>query len=144
MTDYSVLAESKVQSDLIESGFTVSLPTEETQYDLVAEKDGDFYSIQVKKGSLRTDTNSGEAVKCNVMRSGRDTENVEKRKYDSGDFDILAMWAKPWDNVCYMAWDEPQYHWTVRKSKEGLSGQGSHRVNIISEYTIERAAKRLK
>jgi len=138
------LAESKVQSDLIASGFTVSLPTEEVGYDLVAEKDGSFYSIQVKKGSLRSDTNSGEAVKCNIMRSGRAEENVSKRKYDTDDFDILAMWAKPWDKVAYMAWNKPQYHWTVRRSKDGLSGQGSHRVNIIDEYTVDRAVERVK
>lgn len=138
------LAESKVQSDLISSGFTVSVPTEEVGYDLIAERDRNFYSIQVKTGTLRADTNSGEAVKCNIMRSGRDSKNVSKRKYEREHFDILAVWAKPWDEVGYMEWNEPQYHWTVRKNKNGLSGQGAHKVNIIDDYTIERAIERLK
>lgn len=139
---YGDLAEVKVHADLISKGFKISVPSSEISYDLVAEKNMEFYSVQVKKGSARKDCTDG-SMKCSIQKSGRDV-STGKRKYKSEDFDILAMWVKEWDNVAYKVWEEPTRTWTIRKKSESEKNQGSHRHNYIEDYTIDRAIETLK
>jgi len=55
--DKANIAESKVISDLIASGYTVLIPFGDNErYDVVAEKDGCFVRIQVKTGRIKNGT----------------------------------------------------------------------------------------
>lgn len=51
--DTGAISEIQVASKLIELGYTVSVPINDGKYDLVAERDGVFYRIQVKHGRLK-------------------------------------------------------------------------------------------
>jgi len=129
------LAESKVQTDLIENGYNVSIPLHDVEYDLIAEESGKFYRIQVKVATERNDRDSAQAQ---LKRSSRDTGNGDQRLYSENAFDVLAVWAKPYDGVAYTAWDEPKWSYTVRESDT------NGRANIVSEETMAKATERLK
>jgi hypothetical protein len=135
------LAEIKVQSDLVAKDMRVSIPVHEIEYDIVAEEDGNFYRIQVKTGTYRSDRDS---IECNILRSGRDYGSGEQRKYSSDSFDILAMWCQPIDTVCYVEWNEPRTSYSVRENLDDVANRGHHRVNLVEDQTLDSAIKRLK
>ena len=123
-------------TDLTSSGYNISIPLGDELYDLVAEKNGVFYRVQVKTASKRNDRDSAVAQ---IKRSSRDVGNGDQRLYDANSFDILAVWAKPYDDVAYKAWDEPVWSFTIR-DEPAANGCG----NVVDDYTMERATERLK
>lgn len=130
------LAELNVAADLTASDYNVSIPLGDELYDIVAEKDGVFYRVQVKVATARNDRNSAQAQ---IKRSSRDSGNGEQRLYSKDAFDVLAVWAKPYDSVAYKVWDEPVWSFTVRDEK-AANGCG----NVVEELTMNRATERLK
>jgi hypothetical protein len=129
------LAECKVLPDLVSSGYNVSIPFGSYSYDLVAEKNGEFYRIQVKIATPRCDR--ADAAQAQIKRSNRNKN--KQRQYDEDSFDILAVWAKQFNEVAYKAWNEPVWSFTVR-DEPAANGCG----NMIDELTIENATKKLK
>jgi hypothetical protein len=87
-----LIAELKVAARLIETGWRVLYPADESsRYDLVAERDGRFYRIQVKyvtsqKGRL--------AVNC------RSSNNWSVKPYTSEEIDVIAA-HDPGSNETY-------------------------------------------
>lgn len=130
------LSELKVAADLTASGYAISVPLGDEKYDLVAENNGKFYRIQVKTASKRTNRDSAVAQ---IKRSSRDTGNGDQRLYDCDSFDILAVWAKPYDKVAYKEWNESVWSFTIR-DEPAANGCG----NLVDDYTISRATERLK
>jgi len=135
------VAESKVQTDLIEQGVHVALPLQSLSYDLVAEVDGEFYRVQVKRAPLKEDGVS----KAQIKRSGRDYDNDgDQRKYGLDSFDVLAVWCVEWDEVAYTSWDDPTWSYTVRRSDEEVAPQVKHTVNVLGEQTFDKAIESFK
>lgn len=135
------VAESKVQTDLIEQGVHVALPLQSLSYDLVAEIGEEFYRVQVKRAPLKEEG----VAKAQIKRSGRDYDNNgEQRKYGSDSFDVLAIWCVKWDEVAYTSWDEPMWSYSVRLSNEGVAPQVEHKVNLLEDQTFDKATEMFK
>ena len=132
------LGEAKVQSDLIESGFTVSIPVQPAHYDLVAERNGELYRVQVKAAGFYQNRNT---IKAQIMRSSRATK---KRKYSADAFDILAVWGEPLDVIAYKAWEESVWSFSFCLDDEDIPSRAEHMVNRVGDQTIEDAIERLK
>lgn len=88
-------AEMFVAGDLITQGMIPAFPSiENTAYDLLAEKDGVAYRVQIKSSS-----GDGEKVKFDLTRP-----SASNRYYDKSDFDILALYDFNSKQIAYLTW----------------------------------------
>jgi len=86
------IAELRVCGDLMERGWNILLPYgENSRYDLVAERDGQFIRIQVK---YVTPKDGAMEVNC------RSSNNWSVRPYTSQEIDYIAAF-NPKDNAVY-------------------------------------------
>lgn len=78
------IAELAVAQILMKEGFVVSFPFGENQrYDVVAERSGRFWRIQVKYSTPKNET---LRVNC------RSSNNWSVRKYTSDEIDLIAVY----------------------------------------------------
>jgi len=94
------LAEAKVITKLVESGFDVFVQfSGKAPFDLVAGRDGHLYRVQVKGTASQTPYGTYRVLLKSV-RSNR-TRNVIHH-FDPSLCDILAIYIEPLDKVCFL------------------------------------------
>lgn len=90
------ITELKCQAYLIEQGWNVLVPIGNHQkYDLVIEKNGQFYKIQVKHAKAIEETGFIVRTKYEV----RDNGKIKKMTYSAGDIDYFMT---EFNNKFYM------------------------------------------
>lgn len=96
-TERGVKGEALVLQHLIEEGYEVFLPFGgKTNTDLVAERDGTLYRVQVKSTSVRK--SSGRyVVQIKKVRSNKTKNNITS--FNNQDCDILAVAILPENRV---------------------------------------------
>jgi Holliday junction resolvase-like predicted endonuclease len=78
------IAELAVAQRLMKEGFAISFPFGENQrYDLIAERNGRFWRIQVKYSTPKNET---LRVNC------RSSNNWSVKKYTSDEIDLIAIY----------------------------------------------------
>lgn len=82
------VAETKVLTELIKRGFTVSIPFGDCRYDLVAERGGRFFRIQVKYINWLTKHNTIRLNLHSITRNGR-------RRYRADEVDFFVAYYEP-------------------------------------------------
>jgi hypothetical protein len=80
--DKGEVSELSVVKELIENGYTVSRPLNDTKYDIIAESKGSFVRIQVKRG--RTKNGCVRATLCEYT-------DGEAYIYTEDDIDMFAV-----------------------------------------------------
>lgn len=131
------IGESVVQTDLLKSDFNISIPVGEFPYDLVVERDGTFYRVQVKTARRRGDRDNSIVVS---LRTGPD------KQYDEDAFDILAVYDPQTDECYYADWQEVGFNKFNLYVGDESDMMAMHRenANLSNDYTIERATDRFK
>lgn len=92
------LGEAKVAVRLMELGFTVSSPWGDAEYDLVAEKNGDFYRVQAKYSKAKNG-------KFEVRRYG--VQHGKRKGYTREGVDRFAVYCPDIDGVFFFSPDGP-------------------------------------
>lgn len=108
-----MVAELESQKQLVEMGYSVSVPVSEERYDLILDTGSKLLKIQVKRGYYRSDT-PNHKMACD-FRAGRDN-----KKYDEGDVDAFIVYD-PRDELLYwepfdeapQSTDRTHENWTV-------------------------------
>jgi hypothetical protein len=72
--------------------FQISRPTKTTTYDLVAEKEGRCFRVQVKSTAALKESGKGGAYELTCRRNRGHTSMVA---YEDNDFDFLCAYVKP-------------------------------------------------
>jgi hypothetical protein len=132
-THFGSIGEAKTITKLMEMGFDVFTPAfdRNTNFDLIAYLDGALYKIQVKS----TATLDGKDSYMVHLRSCRPNNTSRKVKhFDPSLFDILAVYIKPLDTVCFIDPSE-----ITNKSGLSMREQRTKHANgrkqwIISDY----------
>lgn len=89
-----VASEKLVEVDLILQGFDTFQPaSQELPYDLIAQKDGKFYKIQVKMGQKKQE---------NRIYVDARKGSAKERHYDHSDYDVLAVVDLEHKKVAYI------------------------------------------
>ena len=92
------LAEVKVLSYLIENNYEPFLPfSDNTKLDLIAVKDGKLNRVSVKYTATMASKTTWRVVLTQVSRRNKGTVQVDK--FDSSEFDLLAVYIGPLDKV---------------------------------------------
>ena len=121
--DYS---ELRVAGALMRLGWQVSFPyMEEGQYDLVAEKDGEFIRVQVKSSVYR---DGGINFSCYNSQSAKGSGSATH--YTSDDIEGIAVYNHT-TSQCYWVPIDAANKWKMRLNEE----EGSK--NPASEYILE-------
>lgn len=90
---------TKVIADLVEKGFSVSLPIHEhLHYDLIADCNGKLLRIQVKFRSQNKNS-KGIVIGCKTSHKGNSGKNIQY-SYTKNDFDLYAIYS-PELKLCY-------------------------------------------
>ena len=136
------LSEIKVEADLVGNGVNTFVPRQTLPYDLVIELNGEFYRVQIKRASSHYRFDDDRAVEAQLKTSGRDYNGTKRRKYSVDDFDILAVYCVPWDEVAYEKWDEAKTCITLWEDAE-KSG-APHLSKGIEDYQWESITETFK
>lgn len=101
-TGYS--AEMSVAADLFERGYIVSKPLSEgTKYDLIVDVLGTLKRVQVKSSSgVYIQAQIGWTKYRENVYDGKGVTEYVTRKYNEGDFDVLAIYHRPSKTVYYI------------------------------------------
>lgn len=93
-----------VAADLIERGYTVSRPlVEGTKYDLISDKDGKLLRIQVKSSAgVYIQAQIGWTKYRENIYDGKGVTEHVTRKYNEGDFDVLAIYHRSSKTAYYV------------------------------------------
>lgn len=110
-------AEALAISFLIRDGYTVSVPFSENQpYDLVAEKNGEFFAVQVKSTSCLVKN----AYQVELRSSGWNSDGRNVKNFDSGGSDYLFVWTP---ESCYFMPSDVTPKKFMRVRPDGKYGQ---------------------
>lgn len=87
-------AEMRVAADLFSRGYTVAKPLDGIQkYDLIIDKEGTLLKVQVKSSTGKYPQGAiGWTVYKEDIYNGKGVTQHVVRKYNKGDFDILAIY----------------------------------------------------
>jgi hypothetical protein len=89
--------EMKALSKLAEYGYSLSFPlSEDNPYDIVAEKEGNFFSVQVKSTTYKKEE---IAYKVELRNSNFNTKGQNRKNFDKKHIDFLFV-ATP--ENCYL------------------------------------------
>ena len=97
-------AELFVAADLYERGYTVSKPLDgSSKYDLVVDKDGKLFRVQVKSSTgVYIQAQIGWTKYRENVYDGKGVTEHVIRKYNEGDFDVLAIYQRNSKTVYYV------------------------------------------
>lgn len=125
-------SELMVAADLMSSG-EVSIPVNDSVYDLIYDHSGELYKVQVK-----TTLKDGSR---NRIERGRTNES-----YAEDEIDILALVHHKTGQIAYWPWVGKNVKHTITMwFNEELAPKGNPYVlNLADEYTIEEAIESLK
>ncbi|HET9031054.1 MAG TPA: group I intron-associated PD-(D/E)XK endonuclease [Candidatus Aquilonibacter sp.] len=90
------IAEMRIMAACAEAGYHVLVPFgENRRYDIVLERDGRFFRVQVKAGRLRNGSLIFNAYSAHSHRNG-----MANRRYD-GEIDYFGVWCGD-DRTAYL------------------------------------------
>lgn len=114
------IAESAVETDLIKERFNVSCPkAEHLRYDLIAERQGLAFRVQIKYTKVRNNS-----LNVKLSSSYRTASAIKVIPRMIGDYDILAAYCPDTDRCYYLADNEFD---TSNSVNLYLGGQNSNR-----------------
>jgi len=120
----------KVQVDLHEKGYIVSVPlTEHAPFDLVAYKNGSCKTIQVKYRSTREDRGT---ITVHFRSSYSDSNGLHTQKVDKDGIDVYSIYCPNTDSCYYLSPDE--FGETVSLRVEPPENNQTENVNFASDY----------
>lgn len=92
------LAEAKALVHFIQEGYEVYTPfVDNTKYDMLLHKDGELLRVSVKycNATLR----SGTWTVNMKQSSRRANNNIDVKKFDASEYDLIAVYIHPEDRV---------------------------------------------
>ena len=128
--DSGDLGVLKVQLDLHEKGFVVSVPlTEHAPFDLVAYQGGECKTVQVKYRSLRDERGT---LTVHFRSSYSDSNGHHTQKVDKGAVDVYGIYCPNTDECYYLSPDE--FGRAVSLRVEPPENNQTANVNSASDY----------
>jgi len=96
------IAVLKVQTRAAEKGFTVSVPTTESRYDLLVDDGKRIWRAQVKYAGREQQSTSG-SVELDLRKETRN--NGKKRTYSKSEIDVVLVYVPQIDEVLWLGSD---------------------------------------
>jgi hypothetical protein len=128
--DSGDLGVLKAQLDLHEKGFVVSVPlSEHAPFDLVAYRNGECKTVQVKYRSLRDERGT---LTVHFRSSYSDSNGHHTQKVDKEEIDVYGIYCPETDECYYLSPDE--FGKTVSLRVEPPENNQTTNVNFASDY----------
>lgn len=106
---------TKIIADLVEKGFSISLPIHEhLHYDLIADSGVKLIRVQVKYRSYNKGS-KGVRFNCKTIHKGNEGINIQ-RSYKKEDFDLYAIYSPELKN-CYYVPNIGQSHISIAEKQ---------------------------
>lgn len=102
------IAEAEVQAELVRRGISVSIPTTEESYDMIADTGEKLIKVQVKNAFLversggKTDAYRAEFRTRHYDTSG----DVQESRYSEGDIDAYAIYNPDHDEIYWLPFED--------------------------------------
>jgi len=117
--DKGDIAETRVLAELMEHGYSVSIPYGDNQrYDLLIDDSGEIHRVQVKRGSMDDGCVRFECKTAYTDGNGERHYN----SYDSSEIDAYCVWSP----------DTRRVYWVP------IEDAGSSAMRLRVEDTLER------
>lgn len=133
----SLAAELDVWSDLLKAGLSVS-QVSGMAYDLVAEKLGTFYRVQVKSGTYfdgsRYTFKTRKCYRSGLLGTAEGAPRKDRMKYSNKDADVFAFKVKDIPFVYYQAITS-EHPTTASFSPQFFTKEASH-VSMVSAFSL--------
>lgn len=98
------IAETQAVAELVKQGYTVSIPVSgHCPYDLVLDKDGELWRVQVKHAMLRE---NGHKLRCSLKRSNPNANGTNDSYYTENEVDVYLIYCPEKDTLYWVDFDD--------------------------------------
>lgn len=129
--NYGDIAELAVATKFAQKRFIVSRPlSDNAPYDLIVDIEGQLYKVQVKARSTRKENISVELYS---------SMHNYTRKYQKGDFDILALYDINSEKIAIINYEDISNQSAVNfcMNNEKRASKNVKRIRFFDDYNIE-------
>lgn len=132
-------AEHLVVADLILSGYRAYLTEQGLPYDVVIDRGGSLYRVQVKASRCAKRMPQRATVTLGYLYNVRRAGKAGRRQYADDEFDIVALVAMDIRIVAYLPFKGPVLQTIYLRPPGHVGSARTERTRTIDQFPVEAA-----